>query len=76
MKLLLFHGMLCMHHTAFNCYFNVVLQLNKGDYPKNLHVVFCPNKQRYFEPFMHLDFVLVCLQSFLFQIFLYFGKWT
>ena len=34
-----------------------VLQLDKGDYSKHLHVVFCPNKQRYFEPFMCLDLV-------------------
>ena len=29
--------------------------LDKGDYPENAHVVSCPNKQRYFEPFMCLD---------------------
>jgi len=29
----------------------------KGDYPENSHVVFCPNKQRYFEPLM--CFVLI-----------------
>ena len=28
---------------------------NKGDYPKNLQVVFCPNKQCYFEPFMDFE---------------------
>ena len=26
--------------------------LNKGDYPKNVQVVLCPNKQHSFEPFM------------------------
>ena len=39
----------------FNCCLSVVLLLDKEDYPKNLHVVFCPNKQRYFVPFMCLD---------------------
>ena len=34
--------------------FGVVLRLDKGDYPKNSHVVF---KQRSFEPFMCLDIV-------------------
>ena len=46
----------------------VVPQLDKGDYPENSPVVFCPNKQRSFEPFMCLDIVLERLQSFLFQI--------
>ena len=27
----------------------MVLQLDKGDYPENSHVVFCPDKERYFE---------------------------
>ena len=45
----------------------VVSQLDKGDYPENSHVVFCPNKQRSFEPFLCWD-VLEGLQSFLFQI--------
>ena len=31
------------------------LEFNKGDHPKNSHVVFCPNKKRSFEPFMCLD---------------------
>ena len=31
------------------------LDLDKGDYPENSRVVFCPNKQRSFEPFMRLD---------------------
>ena len=30
---------------------SVVLFLGKGVYPKILHAVLCPNKQRYFEPF-------------------------
>ena len=29
----------------------------KGITPKSLHVVFCPNKQRSFEPFMCLELV-------------------
>ena len=28
------------------------LQLAKGDYPENSHVVFCPSEERSFEPFM------------------------
>ena len=31
------------------------MQLGKGDYPENSHVVFCPNKQRSFEALMCLD---------------------
>ena len=38
-----------------NCCLSVVLQLDKEDYPENSHIVFCPNKYRYFEPFMCLD---------------------
>ena len=30
---------------------SVVLLFEKREYPQNLHAVFCPNKQRYFEPF-------------------------
>ena len=52
----------------FNCCLSVVLQLEKGDYPENLQVVFCPSKYRSFEPFVCLDLVLECQQSFLFQI--------
>ena len=33
-------------------------KLDKGDYPENLRVVFCPNKQHSFEPFMCLGLVL------------------
>ena len=29
-----------------------LIGLDKGDYLDNSHVVFCPNKQRSFEPFM------------------------
>ena len=36
------------HFSSFNCCLGVVLQLNKGDYPENLHVAFCRNKQRSF----------------------------
>ena len=34
-----------------------------GYYPENTHVVFCPNKQRYFQSFLCLDLVLVRQQS-------------
>ena len=34
---------------------SVLLQLDKKDDPESLHVAFCPNKQRSFEPFMCLD---------------------
>ena len=61
---LIFH-----HFSPFYCCLSVVLWLVKGDYPKNLHAVFCPNKQYYCELFMCLDLVLECWQSFLFQIF-------
>ena len=44
--------------SPFNCCLSVVLHLDKGDYPEISHVVFCPNKQRSFEPFMCLDLVL------------------
>ena len=43
------------HFSSFDCSLSVVLQLDKGDNSENSHVVFCPNKQRYFEPFMCLD---------------------
>ena len=29
--------------------------LKQMDYPEHLNAVFCPNKQRYSEPFMCLD---------------------
>ena len=45
------------HFSPFNCCLSVVLQLEKGDYPENSHVVFCPNKRRSFEPFVCLDLV-------------------
>ena len=35
---------------AFDCCLNVVLLLDKELYPKNSHIVFCPNKLHYFEP--------------------------
>ena len=44
--------------SPFNCCLSVVLQLDKGDYPENLQVVTCPNKQHSFEPFTCLDLVL------------------
>ena len=50
--------------SSFNCCLNVVLWLDEGDYPENVHAVFCPNKQLYSEPFMCFDLVLECYQSF------------
>ena len=44
--------------SSFNCCLSVVLQVDKEDYPENLHVVLFPNKWRYFESFMCLDLVL------------------
>ena len=41
--------------VQFGCCLSAVLELNKHDYPENSRVVFCPNKQRCFEPFMCLD---------------------
>ena len=38
---------------------SVTLQLDKGDYQKNLHAALCPNKYRYFNSFNHLDLVVV-----------------
>ena len=32
------------HFSPFNCCLSVVLYLDRGDYPENLQVVFCPNK--------------------------------
>ena len=43
------------HFPPFNCCLSVILYLNKGDYLKNVHVLFCPNKWRSFEPFLCLD---------------------
>ena len=31
--------------------------IDEGNDPEHLHVEFCPNKQRSFEPFMSLDFI-------------------
>ena len=47
--------------SLFNCCLSVILYLDKGDYSKHSHVMFCPDKQHSFEPFnsfMCLDFVL------------------
>ena len=30
--------------SPFNCCLNVFLWFDKGDYPENSHVAFCPNK--------------------------------
>ena len=35
----------------------IIMMLDKGDYPKYLLVLSCPNKQRSFEPFKCLDLV-------------------
>ena len=61
---------LICHFSPFNCCLSVSLQLDKEDYPENVHVVFCPNTNRScsFEPYICLDLVLECQQSFLFQI--------
>jgi len=40
-----------------NCCLSVVLQLEKGAYPKNVHVVYHRNEQHSFSPFMCLDFI-------------------
>ena len=54
---LIFHGF-----SPFNCCLNVVLQLGKVDYPKNLNVAFCPNKQRSFLLFKNKNiFYFMCL---------------
>ena len=45
------------HFSPFNCCLSVVLYLDEGDCSENVHLVFCPNKQRSFEPFVCLDFV-------------------
>ena len=42
----------------YNCCVSVVLWLDKEDYPENSNVVFCPNEQRSFEPFMLLGLVV------------------
>ena len=49
-----------IHFPPFNCCLNVVLWLDKGDYPENSHVVFCPYKQRSFQPFTCLGLVVLC----------------
>ena len=43
--------------SLFNYCLSVVLYIDEGDHPQNSHVALCPNKQRYFEPFMCLDLV-------------------
>ena len=54
MKCLAFH-LISYRFSPFNCCLNVVLSLDKGDYPENLQAVFCPDKSRSFEPLMCLD---------------------
>ena len=58
LSILIFHRV-----SPFNCCLSVVLQLDKEDYPENLQVVFCPDKQRSLEPFTCLDLVLERQQS-------------
>ena len=43
------------HFSPLTCRLSVVLQPDKGDYRENSRVVFCPNKERSFEPFICLD---------------------
>ena len=53
------------------CCLSVVLYFDKGDCPENVHVVFCPDKQRSFECFMCLKcFVLSCNNHRLFEPFI------
>ena len=54
------HHRLALHlifhlFSPLTCCLDVVLQLDKGDYPENSHAVFSPNKQRSSEPFLCLD---------------------
>ena len=51
------------HFSLFNCCLSVVLWLDKGDYLENSHLVFCPNKQCSFKPFMCLDLLLAFTQE-------------
>ena len=39
--------------------------IDKGNDPEHLHVEFCPNKQRSFEPFMSLDFTKPQVKSWI-----------
>ena len=43
--------------SLFDCCLSVVLSLDKGDYLENMQVVFCPNKQHSFKPFMCSDLI-------------------
>ena len=45
------------HFSSFNCSSSIVLWLDKGDYPQNLHVAFCPNKWWSSEFFTCLDLI-------------------
>ena len=58
--------------SPFSCCLNVFLWLDKGDYPENSHVAFCPNKWRSFGPFMCLDLLLAINRYFLLAINRYF----
>ena len=43
--------------SPFKCCLSVVLYLDKGDYPENLHVVSCPSKQCSFEHFKGSEYL-------------------
>ena len=46
--------------NMFNCCLSAILWLEKGDYSENSQVVFCPNEQRYCEPFTCSDLLCDC----------------
>ena len=54
---ILFYITVTLFFSPFTCCFSVG---ERGNYPENSHVVFLPNKQRSFEPFICLDLVLEC----------------
>ena len=56
--------------SLFHCCLSVVLWPEEQDFPENLHcVVYVLINKRSFEPFMCLDLILECYQSFLFSDF-------
>ena len=59
----------------FSCCLSVVLLPDCEDYPENLHVVFCPNKQRSFEPLMDCMHACVCV-SVILHILWRRGPWS
>ena len=64
----------CFCIIFHRCRLSVILQLDNGDYPKNVLAVFCPNKQRSSEQFMRSVLVLERQHSFLFQTFFFFSS--